>query len=155
MDSDTNRKHASKLNYATTFNELVLGLKCIVDVTVDIRTGEAAVVVSRQPRFVSTPSFRISLDDLKSLSESIRSAEERAKLLDDPINGATDHQLNCTCGWATLIVVKPPGSPARFTLTIGHFHREGPLTELSSREIDESIAKLEAILTSVLKKARK
>ena len=155
MDSDTHNKPAPKLNYATTFNELILGLQCLVDVSVDIHTGEAAVVVSRTPRFVSTPTFRISLDDLKSLSESIRRAQERAQLLDDPLNGATEHQLNCTCGWANLIVVKPPGSPARFTLSIGHFNREGPLAELSSKEIDESIVKLEAILGSVLKKVRK
>lgn len=145
-------KESGGLRYAATFNEKILGVGCDVDVAVDLVSGEALVIASMRRTLSSEPAFRISREDLASLSSCVKTAKERAGILDNKVKGSSDHQLNCACGGATLIVSKPAGKPARFALNVGLFHREGGLEELSAKELDEAVAKLDALTARVASK---
>jgi hypothetical protein len=123
-----------------------------VEIVVDLSTRDASSVLSMTSFLSSRPVFAISLDNLKQLSRGVSDLKSSAKILGTLIEGATDHQLNCTVGGATAIVVQPPGKPARFTLTIGAFHREGQLDELDTRDIDEAIKRLESLQGRVVQK---
>jgi len=100
----------------------------------------------------SRPIFSISLENLKLLARGVADLKKNAKLLSDPTVGATYHQLNCTVGGASAIVFQPPGKAAGFTLTIGAFHRMGPLEELDTRDIDVAIRTINALQVGVVQK---
>ncbi len=144
---------ANGLRYATSFEEKILGAKCSVEVVVDLSSGETSVVVSMMRFLSSDPAFRITRDDLAGLASFIKTVKSRASLLDERVEGATDHQMNCSSGGALLIVIKQTGKPARFTLSIGLFHQEGALSDLSAEEVDQAVAKLDSISAKVSKKA--
>lgn len=138
--------------YATSFKEQLFGGKCEVEVVVDLSTHSASSILSVTSFLSSRPTFSISLEHLKQLARGVADVKNNAKLLSTLIEGATDHQLNCTVAGATAIVVQPPGKPARFTLTIGAFHRDGQLEEFDTRDIDEAIKRIEALQGRVVQK---
>jgi hypothetical protein len=138
--------------YATSFKEQLFGGKCDVEVVVDLATRAPSSVLSMSSFLSSQPVFSISLESLKLLALGITDIKNHARLLSAQITGTTDHQLNCTVGGATAIVVQPAGKPARFTLTIGAFHREGLLEEIAIGEIDEAITKMDALQNRVVEK---
>ncbi len=140
------------LKYATSFDEKLLGVGCDVEVVVDIESGTAQAFVEMRSFLRSTPAFRITLEDLNSVSAAIKSARSNAKLLESLPGEATDHQLNFFGGGATLIVVQPKGKSARFTLSIGSFSREGDLDTLTDKEIAETVAKVESLKAKVIAK---
>ena len=141
--------------YVSSFEEKILGVKSDVEVSVNLLDASATVVVAMRQPLRSSPSCHISLAELESLKAAIQVSRERAPLLDAMVDGATNHQINCAWGGVTLIVVKPLNRPARFTLVVDEFHREGPLAELSSGEVDEAIAKLTSLRAKVLAKVGK
>jgi hypothetical protein len=147
-------KTVGGLRYATSFEIKLLGSKCDVDVVVDLASQEATAIVSMRQLLSSSPAFRATREDFAALSACIRQARERAGLLDATAEGAHAHQLNCSCGGAALIVVKPPGKPARYTLNVGLFHREGLLEELTSKDIDEAVEQVDALIARVLSKTK-
>lgn len=153
--TESTDKRVTSLNYATTFEQKLLGYKCDVEVVVNLASGEASVVAGMRQALRSSPACYLSLDTLEGLASCIRDVKKSSRLLDSLIDDATDHQLNCSFGGGTLIVVKPPSKSARFTLTIGLFHREGPVEELSSKEIDDAISLLDGLRKRVLAGVRK
>ncbi len=154
MHSCNAKVSSNTLNYATIFEEKVLGVKCDVEIVVGLASGAATVVASMRHALWSSPACHISIDTLESLATHIRDVRKYSELLDSLIDGAKDHQLNCSFGGATLIVVKPAGRPARFTLTIGLFHREGSLEELSTKDVDEAVGALDGLRKRVLARVR-
>lgn len=143
---------SSGSRYATSFKEQLFGGKCEVEIVVDLSTRAASSVLSMTSFLSTRPTFSISLENLKQLARGVSELKNNAKILSALIEGATDHQLNCTAGGATAIVVQPPGKPARFTLTIGAFHREGQLDELDTRDVDEAIKRIESLQGRVVQK---
>lgn len=142
----------SGARYATSFKEQLFGGKCDVEVVVDLTSRRATSVLSMSQFLSSRPVFVITLENLKLLLRAVQDIKSHAGLLGTLLPGATDHQLNCSTSGATVIVVHPPGKPARFTLSVGTFHREGVLEELDVREIEEAISKIEALEKLVLEK---
>ena len=153
--SDSGSSIGGPLNYATTFEEKVLGVKCEVEVVVELSSGNSSVTAGMRQALRSSPACYLTIDTLEALLNCIKATHKNAKLLDDLAEAATDHQLNASVGGATLIIVKPPGKPARFTLTVGLFHREGKLEELSTKEIEAAIQTLSALRKRVLTKVGK
>ena len=154
-ESSAKSEIAVPLNYATTFEEKLLGVKCEVEVVVDLSSGASSVTAGMRQALRSTPACYLSIDTLELLVNGIKLAHKSAKLLDSLADAATDHQLNLSVGGATLIIVKPPGKPARFTLSIGLYHREGKLEELSAKEVEAAIQSLSALRKRVLAKVGK
>jgi hypothetical protein len=141
------------LRYAATFKEKILGAGCDIDVSVDIGSKETVVFASMTRMLSSQPVFRISRDDLAALASCVKAAKERASILDRKAEGACDHQLNYSFGGATFIIVKPKSDkPASYTLTIGLFHQEGLLEELSTTEFDQAVEKLDTLASRVKSK---
>ena len=138
--------------YATSFKERLLGGKCEVEIVTDLSTHAPSSVLSMTSLLSSRPIFSISLENLKLLACGVADLKNNAKLLSAPTVGATYHQLKCSVGGATAIVFQPPGKPARFTLTIGAFHRMGLLEELDTRDIDVAIRRIEALQVVVVHK---
>jgi hypothetical protein len=149
-----NSKATGELRYATSFEVKLLGAKCDVEVVVDLGRQDASAIVSMRQILSSSPAFRATREDLSALSACIQKARESAGLLDATAEGAQANQLNCSCGGAVLIVVKPPGKPARYALNVGLFHREGLLEELTSKEIDEAVEQVDALIARVLSKIK-
>lgn len=145
---------ATGLRYATSFEAKLLGAKCDIEIVVDLSSQEASASVSMRQLLSPSPAFKATRDDFAALSSCIREARESAKLLDETAEGAQAHQLNCSCGGAVLIVVKPTGKPTRYTLNVGLFHREGLLEELTSDEIDEVIKQVDILIARVLAKTK-
>jgi hypothetical protein len=145
---------APRLRYAASFKERLLGGTCENEVVVDLSTRDVSVVLGMTQFLSHGPTFLISLEHLKCLSQSISQIKTKAALLDSLIEGAENHQLNVNHGGATIIVVHPQGKKARFALSIGSYHREGVLSEIDSTDIDDAIAKLESQKLLVLKKLR-
>jgi hypothetical protein len=142
----------SAATYATSFDEKLLGVGCDVEVVVDIESGVAQACVDMRSFLRSTPAFRITLEDLQSVSAAIRNARTNAKLLESLVGDALAHQLNYSVGGATLIVVHPKGKNARFTLSIGSFAREGDLDALTDKEIADAVTKGESLKAKVVAK---
>ena len=138
--------------YATSFKERLFGCKCEVEIVIDLSTHAPSSVLSMTSLLSSRPIFSISLENLKLLARGVADLKKNAKLLSDPTVGATYHQLNCTVGGASAIVFQPPGKAAGFTLTIGAFHRMGPLEELDTRDIDVAIRTINALQVGVVQK---
>lgn len=151
---DGSASGAVGLRYATLFEVQLLGAKCDVEVVVALSTQEASASVSMRQFFSASPVFRATRDDLAALSACIRQARENATLLEATADGAESHQLNCSCGGGVLVVVRPPGKPARYTLNVGLFQREGFLADLTSKEIDEAVAQMDVLVARVLAKTR-
>jgi hypothetical protein len=143
---------AKGLNYVTSFDEKLLGVGCDVEVVVDIESGAARTNIQMRSFLRSTPAFRITLDDLVSISTAIQSVRKNVKLLESLISDATDHQLNYSFGGMTLIVVQPKGKNARFTLCIGSFSREGDIDTLTNKEILEAVNRVEGLQAQVVSK---
>jgi hypothetical protein len=144
----------SDVGYATSFKERLFGAKCEVEVVVDLSTGSATAILSMSQLLASGPAFRISLDDLKMLSKSIKAIHKHAPLLGTLAPEASDHQLNWARGGTSIIVVQPKGKQPHFALSIGQYHREGDLSELNSKEFDEAVAKIEAVRARVTDKIK-
>lgn len=142
-------KDCEGLRYAAEFDEKILGVGCVVEVMVNITSGEASAVASMKQILSSQPGFRISKKHLVALASCVETAKQRSGVLNRQAAGSKQHQLNCTCGEATLIVVKPDDKPARYTLNIGLLHRSGELEELSTKEIDDAVAKLDELISRV------
>lgn len=100
---------------------------------------------------LTTPSRLVTLDRKPLWNCAVRKS---ALLLESLIPDATDHQLNVSIGGATAIVVRPPGKAARYTLSIGLFNREGELSELDLKGIDESIKEIEEVVVITIDKVR-
>jgi hypothetical protein len=147
-----NTEEGSGARYATSFKEQLFGGKCDVEVVVDLSSRRTSSLLSMNQFLSSRPAFTISLDGLRLLLRSIQDIKGYKGLLNELLPGATDHQLNCSMSGATVIVVHPPGKPARFTLSVGTFHREGALEELSVSEIEDAITKIAALEKRVLDK---
>jgi len=143
---------SSGSRYATSFNERLFGVKCEVEIVLDLLTHAPSSVLSMTSALSSRPIFSISLENLKLLARAVADLKNNAKLLNALTGGATHHQLNCTIGGATAVVFQPPGKPARFTLTIGAFHRMGLLEELDTRDIDLAIRKIDDLQAAVVQK---
>jgi hypothetical protein len=140
------------MKYATSFDEKLLGVGCDVEIVVDIESGTAQASVAMRSFLRSTPAFKISLEDLQSVSLVVKQARSSAKLLESMVGDATAHQLNYSLPGATFIVVRPEGKTARFTLSIGSFAREGDLDTLTDKEIAEAVAKVEDLKAKVVAK---
>jgi len=138
--------------YETCFDEKLLGIGCNVKIIIDINSGNAETYVEMRSFLRSTPDFRITLEDLKSISEAIKNVKRHANLLEDPVAEARTHKLNYSCGGAILIVVHPKEKVARFTLSIGYFSREGALDALPDKEILDAVAKIEKLKSAVMAK---
>lgn len=147
-----NTKPQRGIQYATSFDVKLLGVGCDVEVVVDIESGEATAIVAMRSFLRSTPAFRISLEDLTAVANGVRLAHTRAKLLEQMVDGANDHQLNFSVGGSSLIIVHPKDKKARFVLTIGSFAREGDLDKLTDKEIAESVKAVEELKAKVQKK---
>lgn len=143
---------SSGSRYATSFKERLFGCKCEVEIVIDLSTHAPSSVLSMTSLLSSHPIFSISLENLKLLARGVADLKSNVKLLSTLTSGATYHQLNCTFGGATAIVFQPPGKPARFTLTIGAFHRMGLLEELDTRDIDLAIRTIDALQVGVVQK---
>ena len=130
----------------------LLGVGCDVEIVVDIESGDATAIVAMRSFLRSTPAFRISLEDLAAVANGVRLAHTRAKLLEQMVDGATDHQLNFSVAGSSLIIVHPKDKNARFVLTIGSFAREGDLDKLTDKEIAESVKAVEELKAKVQKK---
>ena len=150
--TSTEANAAAAIRYSSTFQTRLLGSKCDVTVTVDLAAGTGTAIAAMRQPLRSTPSCYISLDELKKLRAALHEVHRKAELLDQPTEGADDHRLDCLCGAATLILVKPRERPCRFTLTIGEFHREGVLDDLSASEIEDAISEMEGLRTQVMSK---
>ena len=140
------------IKYATVFDEKLLGAGCDVEVVVDVETGQSQATVAMRPFLRSSHAFKISVEDLAAMAETIRSANARAKLLNDKIDGAVDHQLNFSAGGSSLIIVHPKDKKARFVLTIGSFSREGELEKISDLEVAQAVKTVEALRAKVVAK---
>jgi len=145
-------KSGRGLQYATSFDEKLFGVGCDVEIVVDTESGDVQAVVAMRSFLRSTPAFRISVVDLIGIAKAIESATSRAKLLEQLIDDATDHQLNYSVGGAMLVVVHPKGKKARYTLHIGAFHREGEVDKLSASDITEALNKVEELTKKVRNK---
>ena len=152
MNTDSLGGAASGPKYATSFRENLLGGACDVEVVVNIETKEASATLAMRQLLSSNPAFLISRDDLVAISQNIGMIQSKSPLLDSLIDGALHHQLNYSRKSAVLIVVHPKDRPARFTLSIGLFHQEGPLSELSSKEIDDAVSRLDTLTAAVVAK---
>jgi hypothetical protein len=151
----TNKPGAtSDMMYVTSFKVRLLGSKCDVEVSVDLHNMTASVVLLMNQLIGSKPAFSISIDDLKTLSTNIKAIHKFATLLKYPSEGANDHQLRWDRGGAGLIIVQPPGKVPRYVLSIGLYHQEGDLSELSTKEIDEAVQKLDSLASLVIKKVK-
>jgi hypothetical protein len=143
---------SSGARYAISFNEQLFGGKCDVEIVIDLATCHATSALSMGQFLSSRPAFSISLENLKLFARGLADIKNHARLLTARLPGATEHQLNCTVGGATAIVVHPAEKPPRFNLTIGRFHREGLFEELPIGEIQEAIAKIQALQDQVVGK---
>jgi len=141
------------LRYATVFDETILGAGCDVEVVVDLSTGKGSAIISMRRMLSPNPAFSISRDDLAAIAMGVKMAKEKSDLLAQTTEGAKGHQLNFSCGGATLVIVKPEGKPTRFGLHVGLFHREGALDDLSALELEEAVRKVDALLARVISKA--
>jgi len=148
------KESAGGAKYATLFRKKLLGVNCDVDVVVDLATLKAEATISMKQILSSRPAFVITLDDLRLLETSLKSVKKCTSLLESVLPDATDHQLNVNIRGATAIVVRPPGKSARYTLSIGLFHREGELSELELNEIDDSIKEIEVLVIATIEKVR-
>ncbi len=153
MGTSTDVTQVGGLKYATSFEEKLLGVRCDVDVIVDLSTGDASAVVAMRQMLSPSPAFRITLADLATVAEVIKTVPTQSKLLESLVDGATDHQLNFSHKGCTLTIVKPKGRPARYVLGIGLFNREGDLAELSASELTSAIEKLEQLKEKTRSKA--
>jgi len=143
---------SSGSRYATSFKDRLFGVKCEVEIVVDLSTHAASSVLSMTSFLGSHPIFSISLDNLRLLARGITDLKNNANRLSDLIVGATDHQLKCTIGGATAIAFQPPGKATQYTLTIGAFHRMGLLEELDTCDIDVAIKRIEDLQVAVVQK---
>jgi hypothetical protein len=143
---------SSGSRYATSFKERLFGAKCEVEIVIDLSTHAPSSVLSMTSLLSSRPIFSISLENLKLLARGVADLKNNAKLLNALTVGATYHQLICIVGGATAIVFQPPGKAARFTLTIGAFHRMGLLEELDTRDIDVAIRRIDALQVGVVQR---
>ncbi|HZM44030.1 MAG TPA: hypothetical protein VFC14_04310 [Burkholderiales bacterium] len=141
---------SSSARYATSFSEKLFGMRCEVEVVVDLTSGQPTSHLSMMMLMSSRPVFVISLLDLRLIARAIQDLKHHASLLTSRPDEATDHQLNYCIGGASVILVQPSGKPARFTLSIGTFQREGVLAELDMREIEHAIARIETLEKRVL-----
>ena len=142
---------SSGSRYAASFKDRLFGVKCEVEIVVDLTTHAPYSVLSMTSFFGGPPLFSISLDNLRLLARGISELKNNANLLSALIVGSTDHQLRCTVGGATAIVLQPPGEATQYTLTIGTFHRMGPLNELSTSDIDVAIKTIEDLQAVVVR----
>lgn len=140
------------LKYATTFDEKLFGVRCDVDIVVNLDTGESFASLGMRPFLRSSPVFQISLENLKAVAAAVSSAKVNAKLLESMVEGAGDHQLQYEYGGASLTVVQPPKKVAKAVLTIGAFARESDLEKLSVDELDKAISTCEGLMSKVKKK---
>ena len=140
------------LKYATSFDEKLLGTGCDVEVVIEIESGEVSAVIAMRQFLRSSPVFRISDVDLAAMSDAIKSAKRSAKLLENMVDGATDHHLNYAARGASLTIVHPKEKKARFVLSIGAFTQEGDLEKLSDVEIVEALKRIEELKSKVTKK---
>jgi len=147
-----NSESSPGAKYAASFKEQLFGVKCDVEVVADLASGQIASILAMPQYISSRPAFVISLDSLKLFERSIKDTKSRAPLLDHQLPGASDHQLNCSVGAATVIIVKPAEKPTRFSLSIGLFHRSGLLEELDISEIENAISRIELLEKRVLEK---
>jgi hypothetical protein len=142
------------LQYEATYDEKLFGVGCDVHVYADLATGEVSVVAAMRRLISPDPAFQISKDDLVCLSTCIESAKHRVSLLADSSAEIKAQNINCSCGRASLVVVHPRGKPASFSLTIGLFHEHGTIDNLSTKEVDEAVAKMEALGARVAAKVK-
>jgi hypothetical protein len=140
------------LRYATSFDEKLLGVGCNVEIVVEIESGEAKAVIEMRSFLRSSPAFRISISDMRSILAAVRTAKTNVKLLESMVEGAEAHQLNYSCGGASLIVVQPPGKKAKAVLSIGQFSRESDLDQLSDQEVVDAISRVEALQAKTVQK---
>lgn len=145
----------SGARYSTSFKEVLFGGRCEVEVTVDISTHAATSFLSMASLLGGRGSHSISLEDLKRFARTVSSMRSNAELLRTLVEDASDHQLNSSVAGATIIVVRPPGKPARFTFSIGALHREGVLEELDTQDLDEAIRRIESLQDRVVQKVAK
>jgi hypothetical protein len=143
---------SSGSRYATSFKDRLFGVKCEVEIVVDLSTHAPYSVLSMTSFLGGPPLFSISLDNLRLLAHGITDLKNNANLLSALIVGTTDHQLKCTVGGAIAIVFQSPGKATQYTLTIGAFHRMGPLNELGTSDIDVAIKRIEDLQVVVVRK---
>ncbi|MGE0386072.1 MAG: hypothetical protein AB7Q97_15190 [Gammaproteobacteria bacterium] len=149
MGCESANDDASGARYAVAFRERLFGVNCDVEVTVDLHTRAAKATLAMRQMFGARPAFTIGRDDLAALSENLQHLKARAALLQALPEGGVDQQLIFSRGGADLILFQPPGRPARFNLSIGLFHRQGTLDELSAGEIDEALGRLDRRIAEV------
>ncbi len=153
MSSTAQTTADTGLQYATTFDEKLLGMGCEVEIVVDIDSGNAKASIAMRSLLRTSPAFHISIDVLVGVVTTIKSAKSHAALLENLATDATDHQLNYETGCACLTVVQPPGKKkARYTLSIGAFNREGDLDTLSDDEISAAVQRVERLKAMVCAK---
>lgn len=128
--------------YSVSFESRLFGGRCIVEVTVDLNTGQASSVLSMPSLLSAQPVFAISLEDLKAFAEGVQQLKARSRVLASLPNGAQDAWLKCLVGNATAVVFQPEGKPDQFTMNIGAYHRHGDLGTLDLAEIHTAIEKL-------------
>ncbi len=142
------------LKYATVFDEKLLGAGCDVEIVVDLSSGTAQASIAMRSLLRASPAFSMTLEELMGVVTAIKDAKSHAKLLENLIGDATDHQLNYETGCATLIVVQPPKRKALYTLTIGAFSREGELDTLSHAEVAAAVQRVESLKAMVCAKVQ-
>lgn len=152
MSCATAQKNPAGLNYVVAFSENLFGGNCTVEISSNLQNGELSVSLALNPRFGSTPVFKMTLEDLEALLECLRSVKLHAALLQELPEGAEDQQLNFERGEALLIVVHPKGKPARFSLNMGSIHKEGPLEELNIAEVEKAVNRLNGLKAKVQEK---
>jgi hypothetical protein len=127
------------LQYSTTFDAKLFGVRCDVEVVVDVTSGQTKATIAMRQLLRSMHAFRMPFEVLLKLADVVQSAHSKVSLLESQMDGAIDHKLNFEVNGASLIVVHPKGRSARFVLCIGEYVREGALDDLSAADIQEAI----------------
>lgn len=135
----------TNLRYVASFEEKLLGSTCDVEVIVDLKTGQSTARIKMRELLRSMPACEFSIESLEELVEAISTASKSAKLLDDPPEGADDHQMNWSSGAASLVAVKPRKKKARFVLNIGRFNHEGELDQINSRQLVDALSRIQTL----------
>jgi hypothetical protein len=138
--------------FAASFREQLLDAAWDIEIVVDLDTKSAYTNISFSGILSTHPVVSMSLDSLKQLSRALSAIKANAWLLESSIDGAKNQKLDCAIAGASAVLMRPEGKPARFTLSIGPFHREGTLDSLPTNEINEAINKVESLQRRVVEK---
>lgn len=132
------------VNYVAAFDARVLDERCVVEVSVPLgTTAGPANVTARFKGMVAKSHGGVTLEQLRALRGTLEVMQRSVTLLTHLPPKAHDHQLSWQVGNAVVILVMPRGKPARFTVTVGPWHREGNADDMPLEALGDAIEALE------------